>query len=76
MHTQVTEKTKNSVMNGKNKQQNQGKPKINALIGMTDLRKTLYFKYFSELHLSVIINCNLSGSLPVILQILDLTADT
>ena len=43
---------------------------------MPNFRKTQYFEYFSELHLSVPISCDLSGSLIVILQILDLIADT
>lgn len=43
---------------------------------MSNLRKTFYFEHFCELHLSVTMNCDLSGSLIVILQNPGLVTDT
>lgn len=59
----------------KKNQQNQGKLKINAKVGMSNLKKTLYFKCFSRLHLSIAISCGLSGSWLAIVQFLDLITD-
>lgn len=50
-HRKVTDKTNDIVMIAKKNQKNQGKLKINAIMSMSNLRKTSYFKSFSELHL-------------------------
>lgn len=76
-HIKKILRKKNIVMNVKKEQETLGRKwnywKSNSV---PDLRKTLDFKDFSELHLGVTIDCNLSGILLVILQILNLNTDT
>lgn len=76
-HIKKILRKKNIVMNVKKEQETLGRKwnywKSNSV---PDLRKTLDFKDFSELHLGVTIDCNLSRILLVILQILSLNTDS